>query len=190
MTKLFFYDLETTGLDSKKHAIHQISGKIICGEKQESFDIRMKPFQGALIDQKALETSNLTLDDINKYPSHQIAYGQIVTMLSRFVSKYDKTDKFHLVGYNNASFDNQFFRELFLRNGDSYFGSFFWSDSLDVMVLASNYLKKNRAVMADFKLKTVAKTLGIEVDESKLHDGAYDIYLTEQIYNIVNGGKE
>ena len=27
--KLFFFDLETTGLDNQKHAIHQISGKII-----------------------------------------------------------------------------------------------------------------------------------------------------------------
>ena len=39
--------------------------------------------------------------------------------------------------------------------------------------------------MEDFKLKTVAKQLGIEIDESKLHDAEYDIYLTMEIHRIV-----
>jgi DNA polymerase III subunit epsilon len=53
------------------------------------------------------------------------------------------------------------------------------------MVLASNYLKAERHLIQDFKLKTVAKHLGIEVDETKLHDAKYDIYLTREIFNIV-----
>jgi DNA polymerase-3 subunit epsilon len=36
--------------------------------------------------------------------------------------------------------------------------------------------------MSDFKLRSVAKQVGIEVDESKLHDAQYDIELTYQIY--------
>ena len=43
--------------------------------------------------------------------------------------------------------------------------------------------------MTDFKLKTVAKQLGIIVDESKLHDAKYDIILTKQIYEIVTKTK-
>jgi DNA polymerase-3 subunit epsilon len=39
--------------------------------------------------------------------------------------------------------------------------------------------------MANFQLKTVAAFLGIEVDESRLHDAEYDIDLTMQIYDIV-----
>ena len=42
------------------------------------------------------------------------------------LEKFDKKDKFFLVGYNNASFDNQFFRAFFVQNNDMYFGSYFW----------------------------------------------------------------
>ena len=53
------------------------------------------------------------------------------------------------------------------------------------MVLASFYLRKERAKLVDFKLKTVAQYLGIEIDESKLHDAEYDIYLTIEIFKIL-----
>jgi DNA polymerase III alpha subunit (gram-positive type) len=39
--------------------------------------------------------------------------------------------------------------------------------------------------MPNFQLATVAKTLGIEVNDTKLHDGKYDADLTEKIFNIV-----
>jgi DNA polymerase III subunit epsilon len=80
------------------------------------------------------------------------------------------------------SFDDQFLRGLFEQNGDKYFGSIFWSDSSDVMVLASECLKLVRHKMENFQLKTVAKTLGIEVVESELHDALYDVELTIKIY--------
>ena len=96
----------------------------------------------------------------------------------------------YLVGYNNASFDNQFFRAFFTQNRDNYFGSWFWADTLDVMVLASNFLRDRRHEMENFQLKTVAKFLGVEVDETKLHDAEYDIYLTIEIFKIVTGIKK
>jgi len=34
----------------------------------------------------------------------------------------------------------------------------------------------------DFKLATVAKYMGITVDENKLHGADYDVYLTREIY--------
>lgn len=106
-------------------------------------------------------------------------------MLAKYVDKFNKKDKFFLVGYNNASFDNQFLRGFFLQNGDNYFGSWFWSNSIDVMVLASNKLVERRAEMENFKLSTVAKFLGIQVSEDNLHDAFYDIYLTKAIFDIV-----
>jgi DNA polymerase-3 subunit epsilon len=41
--------------------------------------------------------------------------------------------------------------------------------------------------MIDFKLKTVAKELGLWVDETRLHDAEYDIELTRSVYRIVTG---
>lgn len=40
--------------------------------------------------------------------------------------------------------------------------------------------------MKDFKQGTVAKTLGIQVDDTKLHDALYDIEICKAIYDIVS----
>ena len=95
-------------------------------------------------------------------------------------------DKFFLVGFNNAGFDNPFFRQWFEENGDKYFGSWFWANSLDVFILATEFLLDQRQSMKDFKLMTVARQLGMEIDESKLHDAVYDIELTRSVYRIVS----
>jgi DNA polymerase-3 subunit epsilon len=184
--KLFFFDLETTGLDNQKHAIHQISGKIIIdGVEKTKFNFKVKPFEGALIDATALKIGGVTEEQIMQYPSCHQNYVSFVTLIQKYVNRFDTGDKFHLVGYNNSSFDNQFLRSFFKVNKDDYFGSYFWSDSIDVMVLASNFLKHERHNIRDFKLKTVAQWLKIDVDAKRLHDAEYDIELTEKIFNII-----
>lgn len=184
--KLFFFDLETTGLDNQKHAIHQISGKIIIdGVEKTKFNFKVKPFEGALIDATALKIGGVTEEQIMQYPSCHQNYVSLVTLIQKYVNRFDTGDKFHLVGYNNSSFDNQFLRSFFKVNKDDYFGSYFWSDSIDVMVLASNFLKHERHNIRDFKLKTIAQWLKIDVDAKRLHDAEYDIELTEKIFNII-----
>ena len=184
--KLFFYDLETTGLDCKRHGIHQISGAIVIdGEVKEKFDFKVQPNPKAIIEDEALAVAGVTREQVLAYEPMTSVFHKLVAMLGKYVSKFDKKDKFFLVGYNNASFDNQFFREFFAQNRDMYFGSWFWSNSIDVMVLATPYLAERRADMTNFKLSTVAATLGIKVEEDKLHDAMYDIYLTKAIFDIV-----
>ena len=112
-------------------------------------------------------------------------YQQFVSMLDKYADRFDKKDKFFLAGYNNAAFDNQFLRGFFLQNGDKYFGSWFWSNSIDVMVLATQYLLARRQDMENFKQGTVAKYLGIEVQDDKLHDALYDIQICKAIYDVV-----
>ena len=41
--------------------------------------------------------------------------------------------------------------------------------------------------MLNFKLSTVAQTVGIEIDEARLHEANYDIELTRAVYGIVTG---
>lgn len=184
--KILFFDSETTGTDPKANGIHQLSGQVVIdGQVKESFDIKMHPIMGDLIEDKALEVSGVTREDLAGYPAAIDGFCQFKGILSRYVRKFDKTDKFFLAGFNNAHFDNQFLREWFIKHGDMYFGSYFWSNSIDVMVLATQYLLKHRHRMVNFKLMTVAEALGIKIDHSKLHDAMYDIYLTQLVYNIV-----
>lgn len=187
--KLLFFDLETTGTNPARHGIHQISGIVeIDGVEQERFDFKVRPNPKAEILDEALAVGGVTREEIDAYPPMEEVYCKLVALLSRYVNKYNKTDKFFLVGYNNASFDNQFLRGFFLQNGDNYFGSWFWSNSVDVMVLASQYLLADRQLMPNFKLSTVAAQLGVVVSEDKLHDALYDVDLTRDAYHKMIDG--
>lgn len=184
--KAFFFDLETTGLDHWRHGIHQISGCIeIDGVAEQGFNYKVRPHGKAKIEEAALAVSGVTKEQIEKYTGMIQVYEALVDMLGDYVDKFSKTDKFHTIGYNNASFDNQFLREFFKQNGDKYFGSWFWSAPIDVMVLAAEHLKEDRPLMKDFKLATVARQFGVDVKDASLHDAAYDIYLTREIYNKI-----
>lgn len=186
--KLLFFDLETTGIKYWKNGIHQISGEIVIdGVTKESFNYNVCPHPQCEVEDTALEVCGVTREQIFSYPDMHEVYLDFVNMLSRYVDKYDTKDKFFLVGYNNASFDNSFLKAFFVQNGDSFFYSWFWVNSIDVMVLATQHLMQERHQMKDFKQETVARTLGIEFDSEKLHDAAYDIWLTRRIYETVQG---
>ncbi len=186
MSKLFFYDLETTGTNPGRHGIHQISGEIVIdGKSVETFDFKVQPNPKAQIEDAALAVGGVTREQIMAYPPMGQVYTQLVTLLAKYVNKYDKTDKFHLVGYNNRGFDDNFFRGFFLQNGDNYFGSWFWADSIDVLVLASTFLADRRAELPNFKLATVADFLGIDTTAGKLHDASFDIYVTKAVFDFI-----
>jgi DNA polymerase III subunit epsilon len=183
MEKLFFYDLETTGVQYWRNGIHQIAGAIVIdGELKERFDFKVCPHPKAIIEAAALEVGHVTEEQILSYPKMDLVYKQLIAILSKYVNKFDKADKFHLVGYNINGFDNPFFRAFFVQNEDKYFGSWFWADSIDCYVLASHHFRKERSKFLDFKQQSVAKYLGISVDEAKLHDAEYDIELCMEIY--------
>lgn len=184
--KLLFFDLETTGTNPGRNGIHQISGQImIDGKHVQDFDFHVQPNPKAVIEDAALNVGGVTREQVLAYPPMGQVYKEFVAMLDKYVDKYNKKDKFFLVGYNNAAFDNQFLRGFFLQNGDNYFGSYFWSNSIDVMVLASAYIADRRADMENFKLSTVAKFLGVSVSDDSLHNALYDIELTRAVYEIV-----
>lgn len=184
--KQLFYDLETTGTMYWRNGIHQFSGMVVIdGEIKETFNYKVCPNPKADITEEALQVAGVSKEDILQYPPMQEVYSEFVQMLGKYVDKYDKTDKFFLCGYNNASFDNQFLRAWFVQNGDNYFGSWFWSSAIDVMVLATQALMEVRSRMLNFKLCTVSQAFGIKIEEEKLHDAMYDIYLTYEVYKRI-----
>lgn len=194
MAKIVFFDIETTGVMHWKNGIHQLSGCIeINGEVVDTFDYRVAPNPKAIVEAEALAVAGVTLEQIMAYRPMAEVFNEFENLLAKRVDKFNKADKYFLAGYNNAGFDNPFLRAWFKQNAKTekdaaygnYFGSYFWSSPIDVMVLAAEYLKNRRHEMVDFKLKTVASTLGIVIDETKLHDAEYDIFLTMEIYKIV-----
>jgi len=184
--KLLYFDLETTGVRHWKDGIHQISGCIdINGKIMEWFDLKIRPNPKAEISDDALKVSGVTREEIQAYMPMEEGYAKLVEILGKYVDKFNKNDKMFLVGYNCASFDVPFLRALFVQNGDNYFGSWFYSASLDVMIIAAQYLVTERVEMENFKLGTVATWMGIEVDALKQHDARYDVEIMRELHRRV-----
>jgi DNA polymerase III subunit epsilon len=185
--KRLFIDVETTGTDHKIHAIHQISGIIeIDGIIKETFDFNIKPFEGAVIDEEALEIGGVSVETIMQYPEATVIYGKLMSIFTKYINKFDKTDKFVLIGYN-VHFDKNFLSEFWLRNNDKYFFSLCWGSHIDIMSMAMLHLEKIRHELVDFKLMTVVKHFCIIIDEDKLHNSLYDIEISRTLfYKILN----
>lgn len=186
--KILYYDLETTGLDERIHGVHQISGMLeIDGEIVERFDYRVQPNPKAKLDPTALSIGHTSAEQAMAYEPMGKVHKHFTATLQKYVDKYDTKDKIYKCGYNSAGFDDRFFRAWFKQNGDSFYGSYFFGEELDVRTLAAQYLIRRRHRMPDFKLMSVARELGIEVDESLLHDALYDVSLTRECYRIITG---
>jgi DNA polymerase-3 subunit epsilon len=178
--KLCFIDVETTGLDHTKNALLQCAGIIrIDGRIKDRFDFKMQPHEDAIIDVNEEMASRHRL-------KHETAFNRFIKKLEKYVNPYKKSDKFYFLGYN-SKFDENFMRAWFLRNKNKWYGSYFWNPSVDVMQLAMRGMmrKGERPELANMKLGTVAKYYGLKVKESDLHDAAYDIKLTKDLYNKI-----
>lgn len=184
--KLLFFDVETTGLDPKVHGIHQLAGEIVLdGRVIRDFELKINPFKGYQTDVRAMEISKTSSLDLLKYQQEKIAFFNFKCMIEDYIVPH-LNDRFFLVGWRNPEFDNRFLQALFERNGcKDLFDSYFWSNSIDVKVLATQYLMDKRPIMESFSLAPVAGYLGIPVDQSKLHKASYDAYLTRKVYEIV-----
>jgi len=194
--KLLFIDVETTGVNPERNGVTQISGCVQIGDDvRETFDYFVRPFLQDEIEDAALEVTGINRrqflqpdhPDFLAVPGQHFEgpreiYLRLAEMLGRYVDQYKKSDKFQFVGYNAHSFDMPFLRRFWEKNGDRYFGSWFWYPCLDVMLVWAQILQPVRAELANFKLATVARHSGINVDESRLHDSQYDIELTRELW--------
>lgn len=194
MATILFYDLETTGLKVDRSAIHQLAGLIeVDGKIVEEIDLRMCPRAGTEYSPEALLVAKKTREEIEAYPPQREVFKSFIELLSKYVDRYDRKSKMYLAGYNNRGFDDPFLRHWFEHNNDKYFGSWFYAESLDVIVLAGQYFAaraERRKRMINFKLSTVATELGLAVQAEGLHDALYDVKKTREIYRIVTGVDE
>ncbi len=183
--KCLFIDCETSGTDATKHGLLQLAGSIfVDGRQVDTFNLQSAPFPDDAMEDEALEINGLTREQVAAFPNPSLAFRDFQRLLSKHCDKFNRADKFHMLGYN-ADFDAQFLRRWFEKNKDKYFGSFFWWPILDVSKLAGMRLMSSRHQMPNFKLVTVAKHMGIPVDETKAHDAFYDIHLTMEISRIL-----
>lgn len=184
MIKIFSWDCESSGGHPIKNGIHQLAARIWIDWKladEFKVDVQLGPQHEWTAE--ALAVSGKTYEQVMESKvTQEMLYKGIRGRLAKYVNPHDKTDKFFSMGFNVHSFDNQFMRALFESMGDKYYGSWFWANSLDMMLSASDHLMLKRHLMPNFKLGTVAEFMGMQVDTDQLHDSYYDLTCHEFIF--------
>lgn len=181
-----YLDVETTGLDAQKNGIWQLAYIIFKDEEEVLTENRkIAPMPDEVLDPKALSFNRLTEEVVRGFDNPQHCYLDTVDVLDRYIDRYNKQDKAFMYGYN-VRFDMEFLRAFFEKNGNKFIGSYFWFPPIDVMNVAADFLKMERSKLINFKQETVARWLGLKVDDQRLHDALYDIELTKQIYDYIS----
>lgn len=185
--KKLYVDAETTGTDPKSHGLIQFSAVAVVDDvRMESINLTIQPFPSDEVDDGALEHNGITREELVSPDrlTPKAAHKAICHFLSKYVDKFKREDKFLWMGYR-AGFDADFTREFFTKNGDTYYGSWFFTPPLCVMTLAAYLLQKHRAKLENFKQHTVFKFLYPEMaevfGEDDWHDAMFDIDRTIDI---------
>jgi len=188
MKKILWMDTETTGLDPTLHSIIEIAGIIdIDGTPKQYFDLFVSPHPDFEIDEKACAIHGNTIDEMHEFPKIPIVHKQLLAIFGEFVDKFNKLDKFIIAG-QNIKFDLDMLSHFFMRQGDSYLGS--WIDFKKRIELydITKALQSLGFIESDsLSLGPICKEFGVKL---KAHNAASDIAATREVYyKIINNLK-
>ena len=186
--KLLFLDTETTGTDPARHGIIQISGIIeIDGQVMEEFNFSCNIFPNKTVQYEALQVTGKTIEQIKGYPDPHEVYTKLLAILEKYIDRYNKNDKFYLVG-QNVKFDYDFMTKWFQDNGNNFFYAYVFYHLIDIITISALFTVCGIMKTKNMKLATVAEFFDIQF---KAHDAMEDIRVCRQIfYKFVDMFKE
>lgn len=178
--KYFFVDVETTGLDTRKCDIIQLSYIIEDkGVVKDSGNVLMQPLDYSSIQMKALEVNGMTVEQIKTFQSAQDGHLEYLEPLCRYINQDDPNDQYTIVAYN-ATFDSEFIRQNFWKNNNKHFGRIFDYRSIDPMnIILYLWRRGELPGLENIKLKTVCAYLGIPLTNA--HNAKSDV---QALYNL------
>lgn len=186
-TKIIWIDTETTGLNENKHSLIQIACLIeIDGQIIDKLDLKIRPFKGALISKESMEKNNITIEKLKskEYLPYPKAFEKFIKFLEPHCNRYDREDKMVIAG-KNVKFDIRFLREFFIKNDDSYFGSWFLYPSINIENYIAELCAFDGLRLINYKLETLCKFFDIKLDNA--HDALCDIESTRNLYWRLKG---
>jgi DNA polymerase-3 subunit epsilon len=186
MAKLIFIDTETTGFDAKKNAMIQLAAILeVDGEERSRIDLRVRPFDGAVIEESALKVNGATPEMLAEFPEEAEAFAAWVSWLEAADSIAQGVAEF--AGYNTP-FDARFVDAFHARNERpmSEFFNMRLPQQFDALAIARKRFSK--CDVANHKLGTIAEhVLGAEEvaafsQVNGLHNAMTDIEITRALY--------
>jgi len=184
MKKVFYFDVETTGLDPVKHDIIQLAGYIeIDGEIKEEFNFKYKPLDFETINPRALEINKITVEQLKEYPHAGAERTKLVAIFDKYVDKFNKEDKLIVAGYN-VQFDIGFLHTFFKRCGDNFLFSYLDGRAILDPYPVLQFMKANKIInIPSLKLTDVCKQFEIELENA--HDAMADIEATKKLSEYI-----
>ena len=183
-SKILWLDSETTGTDPMKNDVVQLACLVeIDGNIKHKQKFKMRPINGGAIDPEALELNGLTQEEIARYPTAESSLQTLKKMLSRYVDKFDRSDKFVPAGFH-VKFDLDFLRQAFLKTGDQYFGSWIFNAAIDVQTFVAVAVARYGVRVENFKLSTLCARFGVPI---VAHEAMSDIEATRALHGKLGG---
>lgn len=180
--KFLYLDCETTGLDADKHGVIQVAcivtkgENIISAKEVDRLNLRFNPISiGCEVSKEALEVNGIKKKEIKTFPTD--SFKKLIKFFEKHINKYDKEDKFVVIG-QNVKFDVEMLHGWARRENFDFMGSFVdWRviDTLSIARLESSLGKINPE---NFQLATLCKEYGIEEPD---HDAMDDITATKHL---------
>ncbi len=198
MSKILWFDTETTGLDPNRNGLIQLAMVMdVDGEAVDTAYFEFQPFQNDYIDiggkmptqwltydlgsNGTLPITEITIQTLFSYPLPSTA--KINTFLQKHISKFDKTDKAYVGGYN-VPFDRAFLSKFYEKCGDKYLGSYINWKQLDVLSMLYLADFHGKIKLENYKLETACKYFNIELEA---HNPMSDIKATREIFYKLEG---
>lgn len=176
MSKVLYFDTETTGLDPARHEIVQLAYIVeVDGKEKVARDLLMRPLHPETADPAALDINGRTLEELARYAHPFTQYQTFIGDLAGVIDKYDKTDKAYPAAYNGR-FDLDFLSAWFKSLNDPYLGSWInWRlvDPMSLMHWADFLQIDGYCNYENYKLGTVSQKLGVSL--TKAHDALSDV---------------
>ena len=180
--KVFWFDCETTGVDSVENGIIQLAYIVeIDGKEVQSGEL-FSNCSGKKIEQRALEVNGFLEEDIKSFPSPFDMYRKLIDIFDTYISKFDRGDKFIAGGYN-VDFDMIFIRQLWKESRDNYFGSWFGFGHIDPSQIIRFLQYSGKPFKAQAKLVDIANSYGISIENA--HDALADVRMTIEVVKAI-----
>lgn len=169
-------DVEATGVNAKEDSIVTLFVGIMedTGEFSQKHEFLFNP--GVEIPQAAIDVHGLTNEHVQENGIHPDNHVEVLKKIRSIIIDNVRDYNLPVVIYN-APYDTTIINSTLVRNG---LDPIAWNDMfvIDPFVIDKAVDKYRPGARS---LTNVAINYGVEVDETKTHDAAYDCYLTGKI---------
>jgi len=183
--KILSLDIETTGLDHKKHSILSIGCVNESLRLHYSIRYSQKQLETLEYTQKALDVNHIRLEQLSD-PRRMFMHEAIENLESKLIH-----DNYLLVGLNVGTFDYRFLEPVLQDSILLYkFGYHFFDINTAMFQICELYNFSFNELKRDFKSIAYSKMRkkNVRIYNRGEHDALFDAYMCYDIYKMLTNG--